>query len=501
MLTRRLALRMMLTVAAVWAIPADAAEPRRPNVLFIMADDLNCNLGCYGDPLAVSPNIDRLAQHAVRFDRAYCQYPVCNGSRSSMLSGTRTDTTGISNNATPTRANLAQHVFLPQAFRNAGYRTVKFGKIYHAVLNSGDLFEDPASWDEDLREDSSAKNPPEEQIRETYKKLSAIRLKCADEVAWDGKIARLAVKALNDLSAKDQPFFLAVGFRRPHTPYMSPDSYWDLFNPENLPGPVEPEGHVSLIPPSALKQNSPVTRRGIDEKDWRQIRQAYRAAIAYMDAQVGLLLDAVDKQNLWDNTIVVFVSDHGYHLGEHGGLWHKGTLFEEATRVPYLVAAPGGKKGVVSEALVELVDLYPTLTSLCGVPAPSSLEGSSFAPLLKDPELPWKTGAFTVVVRGNQESSPKFSEPVSDPQKFAEKSRKKNEDRGSSSVTGRTVRTDRWRYTEWNEGRDGVELYDHDNDPREYRNLANDPASAQVRQELSALLKSGWSACVPPAAK
>ena len=369
-------------------------------MLLIVSDDLNNDLGCYGNAVVKSPQIDRLARRGVRFDRAYCQYPLCNPSRSSFLSGRRPGTTGITNNGTPTRTYLKDAVFLPQYFRQQQYTTVKVGKIYH----TGDGFEDPISWDSDTRETKDAKSPPRDQIVETFpegdtnREFQAIVLDAADPDTYDGTVARKSVEFMEQAARGDKPFFLAVGFRRPHLPYAAPKKYFELYPPERLALPTEPSDHIKDIPAAALTYEPGSKRPGPDAA--RRGRSAYYASLSFMDAQVGVLLDALDRLKLWDKTVVVFMSDHGYHLGEHGGLWHKRSLFEESARVPLIVAAPGKESNASLPRLVELVDVYPTLAELCGLPAPASLEGTSFVPLLDNPDQAWKKAAFTEVNRG-----------------------------------------------------------------------------------------------------
>ncbi len=460
----------VLSVLAFLAAPPARAEdaPRKPNVLFVVADDLNNNLGCYGHPVVKSPNIDRLAARGLRFDRAYCQYPVCNPSRTSFLSGRRPDTTGVIDNLTPTRANLKDAVFLPQHFRRHGYHAVKVGKIYH----TGDAFEDAASWDDDIRETREAKNPPEKQVVSS-RGLSGVVLNADDADTWDGFVARKAAELMEKAARDGKPFFLAAGFRRPHTPYIAPKKYFDLYPPDKVRIAAEPLGHLKNIPAMAFTYK-PDDRKMPDDRR-REATAAYYASISFMDAQVGVLLDALDRLKLWDSTVVVFCSDHGYHLGEHGGMWHKMSLFEESARVPLIVAAPGKKAGT-SSRLVELVDLYPTLAQLSGLPAPDGTEGTSFVPLLDDPQRPWKKAAFTVVSRGGALTATQKLDP---------------------SVMGRGVRTERWRYTEWVDGKEGAELYDHDKDPNEHANLAKDPAHGKQVAELRQMLKDGWKAALP----
>jgi uncharacterized sulfatase len=425
-----------------------------------MADDLNCDLGCYGNDFVHSPNIDRLAQRGVRFERAYCQYPVCNPSRASMLSGLYPMSTRVVDNLTPLRKNVPDVVCLPEHFRKHGYRTIKVGKITH----TGDAFEDPRSWDVDERETKEAKSPPGQQIlRRQGKKESGIVLRVADDEAWDGKLARQAVRRLSELSAADRPFFLAVGFRRPHTPYIAPESYFNLYPLTAIPPLQEPATHLKGIPGIALTY--PPGQPELPADDRPAIAAAYWASLSYMDAQLGVLLNTVDTLGLWRNTIVVFVSDHGYHLGEHGGLWHKMTLFERVARVPMIVAAPGIAPAPTA-SLTGLIDIYPSLVELCGLPQPRHLEGTSFAAQLRDPSLPGKPIALTVVSRAGGKSGQQALDP----------------DRLSASI-----RTERYRYTEWQDG--SRELYDYTRDPDEHVNLATQTEHEGQLKDLSQQLR------------
>jgi len=434
------------------------------NVLYILSDDLNTSLGCYGHPFVKSPNIDRLAARGVRFEHAYCNYPVCNPSRTSFLSGKRPDTTGVVDNATPTRTFLKDSVMMPEHFRRNGYTAIKVGKIFH----TGDKFEDPRSWDVDIREDRTAKNPPAEQLART-EGCGGVVLRAKDEDTWDGFVARKAAELMEKAVKDGKPFFVAAGFRRPHAPYIAPEKYFALYDPDKLhPRPGPPE-HLANIPDLALTYR--LGEKKFPEKNPGDTMAAYYASISFMDAQVGVLLDALDRLKLRDNTIVVFHSDHGYHLGEHGGLWHKVCLFEETTRVPLIVAAPGKKEGATSPSLVELVDVFPTLTELCGLQTPVDLDGKSFAPLLSTPDRAWKQAVFTVVSRGMGEGPAKKLD---------------------AAKLGRTVLTAEWRYTEWHDG--SAELYHHPDDPFEYANLAKDPSHAKKVAKMQALLRDSSKA-------
>ncbi|MBI2825207.1 MAG: sulfatase [Planctomycetia bacterium] len=455
---RRIAFALAVLTAT---LPSFRAEAKPPNVLFIMADDLNCDLGCYGHSVVKSPQIDRLAARGVRFERAYCQYPVCNPSRTSLLSGRRPQTTRVVDNITPTRSSLDDTVMLPEHFRKHGYTTLKLGKIFH----TGEAFEDPRSWDMDYIETSASKNPPREQVAEE-RWGRVVVLEAADEVTWDGSLARRGVKELEQAAAGAKPFFLAVGFRRPHAPYIAPRRYFNLYPTAAVPPLVEPTDHLARIPRLALPYICNNEEK-LDGEHRPGVAAAYYASASFMDAQVGVLLDCLDRLALWDNTVVVFLSDHGYQLGEHGGLWHKMTLFEPCCRVPLVIAAPGIPRGQTASGLVESIDLYPTLVELCGLPTGTGLEGTSLVPLLRDPKQAGKRAAQTVVSRVANRSAGKPLDP---------------------GRLGKSLRTDRWRYTEWPDG--GRELYDHQSDPNEYRNLADSAEHAAVVAEHHGLLAS-----------
>ena len=458
---------LITTIALLSARPALADDPpRKINVLYIITDDCNTSLGCYGHEFVKSPNIDRLAARGIRFDHAYCNYPVCNASRTSFLSGKRPATTGVVDNVTPTREFLKDAVMLPEYFRHNGYTTIKVGKIFH----TGKEFEDPRSWDIDIREEKTAKSPPAEQILKGQSK-GGIVLRAKDEDTWDGFVARKAAALMEKAAGEGKPFFVAAGFRRPHTPYIAPEKYFALYDPDKLIPRYGPPVHLKNIPDLALTYRLGDPK--FPTKHPGETMAAYYASISFMDAQVGVLLDTMDRLKLWDNTIVVFHSDHGYHLGEHGGLWHKMCLFEETTRVPFVVAAPNVKPGV-SPRLVELVDVYPTLNELCHLAQPPDLEGTSFVPLLAKPDRAWKRAVITVVSRGSNISATKKLDPTK---------------------MGRTIFDGHWRYTLWHDGSE--ELYNHDVDLFEYANLAKDLQYAQKLAEMKKLLSGGWKEAAP----
>lgn len=463
-------LKSLVAAAAstvLWSTWCAGAEPQRPNVLLVMSDDLNCRLGCYGDPLVRSPNIDRLAARGVRFDHAYCQYPLCNPSRASMLTSLRPDRTGVRENQTHFRKVVPDAVTLPELFRRNGYFTARVGKIFHygvptQIGTSG--LDDPPSWDHVV-------NPRGRDKDEEDRIFSLIPGRFGGTLSWmaaegtdleqtDGQGASAMIRLLEE--NRHRPFFLAMGFYRPHTPYVAPRKYFDLYPLDKIPLPQVPADDWDDIPRPALN-DLPEQRKMSDELR-RQAIQAYFASITFMDAQLGRVLDALDRLGLADKTIVVFVSDQGYHLGEHR-LWQKMSLFEGVARAPLIIAAPGKKgNGQASPALVELVDVYPTLAQLCGLEVPKGIDGRSLVPQLDNPQTPARKAALTEVQRGRGKGQP--------------------------PLLGYSIRTPRWRYTEWDEGRAGVELYDHQSDPQEFHNLARDPAHAATVAELRELLRS-----------
>jgi uncharacterized sulfatase len=458
---RQLALLAGL-ILIVPAASASAAQARTGalNVLFIAADDQNTDLGCYGHRDVRSPNLDRLAARGTKFDRAYCQYAFCNPSRSSLLTGLRPDSTGVENNEVHFRTRVPDVVTLPQLFRKHGYVAARVGKIFHygvpAQIGTSGL-DDPPSWDHVInpkgRDKTEESKIPNYNSKGSLNHILAVLADTGSDLEQtDGVGATEAIRLLEEY--RDRPFFLAVGFYRPHLPFVAPRKYFELYPLERIALPNGPADDLADIPVIALANKQP--NYGLDDRPCRVAIHGYRAGTSFMDAQVGRLLDALDRLKLADRTIVVFWGDHGFHLGEHGQ-WKKTTLFEEAARVPLIVSVPGMKPlGVSCPRLVELVDLYPTLAELCGLTAPSHLEGRSFRPLLEEPAQAWKAGAYTQL--------------------------------RTPQGPGRSVRTERWRYTEWDGGRLGAELYDHDADPHEYRNLATNPDHVATVETLKALL-------------
>lgn len=458
----RLGLLALLSANLVIAAESKVATPKY-NVLFIACDDLNVSLSCYGHPLVKTPNMDRIAARGVRFDRAYCQYALCNPSRSSLLGGVRPDTSGIYENATPIRKVFPDIVTLPQLFKNNGAYVARVGKMYHygvpgQIGTSG--LDDAPSWTEFFNPRGRDRDDEADVINFTPDRglgasLAWMQAKGTDEEQTDGKVAAQTIQLLE--AHKDKPFFIAAGFYRPHVPDIATKKYFDMYPLDAITLPFGPAGHVTNIPPVALTAKP--ANYGVEEAKLKQFKRAYFASVSFVDAQVGKVLDALDRLGLADKTIVVFWGDHGWCLGEHGQ-WQKTLLFEESARVPLIIATPDRKKGEVSPRTVELLDIYPTLADLCGLEVPKMVEGTSLRPLLKDPQAKWTKPAITQQTRRDS----------------------------GREIMGYSVRTERWRYTEWDGGKLGSELYDHDADPHEWNNLAKDPKSARQIAELKKLL-------------
>jgi iduronate 2-sulfatase len=469
-----------LVALGTMAGTAQADAPTRMNVLLIVSDDLTNNaLGCYGGP-QTTPNIDALAQRSVRFDRAYCQFPLCNPSRASFLTGLRPDTLRVYENATRFRKNVPEAQSLPQTFRKAGYTVARVGKLFHYGV-PGQIgtegLDDPSSWERTVNPRGRDKDEEDKIFTLTPNAkgparfggtLSWLAADGTDAEQTDGKIAFEVARLLRQYA--DRPFFLGCGFFRPHTPYVAPRAYFDRHPLEAIGLPLVPADERRNAPAPAFGSAKKVQDAMTDDLR-RQAIQAYRASASFMDAQVGIVLRTLEELKLADRTIVVFISDHGYHLGEHG-LWQKMSLFENSTRVPLIIHDPrtqgSGRRCVRT---VELVDLHATLADLCGLPAPRT-DGTSLKPLLDDPDRAWDQPAFTQVSRGT---------PTTTGARTANR---------SSWFMGRSVRTERYRYTEWDGGKRGAQLYDYEADPRELKNLVDDTALAPVRERLSAQLRA-----------
>ena len=442
-----------------------ATEIEQPmNVLFIAVDDMNVDLGSYGHPLVKSPNIDRLASMGTRFDRAYSQLPHCGPSRASVMTGLRPQTTRHFVNKIYIRETLPEVVTLPQMYRNAGYFAARVGKIYH-YGNPGDIgtdsYDDPDSWDYTFNPRGRDKDEEDQLIDYTPQRgigssLNWMMAGGTDEEQTDGIGATEVIRLLEE--QKDSPFFIAAGFYRPHCPYIAPKKYFDLYPLESITLPDEPMDDMEDIPRAAQWTYPP--NWDVTPEDRRHTIRAYYATISFVDAQIGRILDTLDRLDLWENTLVVFWSDHGYLLSQHGQ-WKKQSLFEPSARVPMIVVSPDQtRRGTTVESPVELVDLYPTIANITGHTPPENLEGASLLPLVENPAQEWGRPAFTQVWR--------------------------------RTYPGYSVRTARWRYNEWDRGEQGRELYDYENDPFEYNNLADDPDYAEIQQEMKALMDAHW---------
>lgn len=478
----RIAMLTAFIAASLFSGLSAAAQNAKPNVLFIAVDDLRPELGCYGNAKIKSPNIDALASRGLRFDHAYCQLALCNPSRSSLLSGRRPESLGVFDLKTFLRDKNLDVVTLPELFKNNGYRSLSFGKIFHTTNGN---HEDPKSWSEKAWKPGhspAAKGTapvnapggdaaPKEDDEGAFHRdeLPAEARDCGDDDLADGKIARAAIKAL--AAERDKPFFLAVGFNKPHMPFLAPKRYWDLYDPKDIPlamNPSLPDGAPAFASNDAseLRRYNGVPVSGpIPDDMARHLVHAYYACVSYTDAQVGRVLAQLDKLGLRENTIVILWGDHGYQLGEHG-TWNKRTNWEICTRVPMILSTPKqppASVGKSTAALVEFIDVYPTLVELCGLPAPAKLEGKSFVPLLADPAAPWKAAAFSVY----QKNVPELG----------------------GTALGRAMRTQRYRLIEWSgktEGKRVYELYDHESDPQENTNVANRPEMKPVLDKLVA---------------
>jgi arylsulfatase A-like enzyme len=473
----------MLTLAAFLL-----SAPARPNVLFVAVDDLRPAVGCMGDRYAKTPHLDAWMQRGTVFDRAYCQQAVCSPSRTSLLTGRRPDTTRVYDLVTHFRDTIPDVVTLPQHFKQNGYAVRGLGKIYHGG------YDDKASWSAPHEGNFGSGFGPAGQKRLAELKAEA---KAAgqdvgkvrglpteapdvpDDALADGKLASRAVELMGQLAGKSEPFFLAVGFLKPHLPFVAPKKYWDLYDPATLPAATTadpPAGAPKFAPQfgGELRQYDGMPKSGpVSAADARRLVHGYYAAASFTDANVGRLLAELDRLKLRDNTVVILWGDHGWHLGDHG-MWCKHTNYELATRSALLMSKPGQKPGRTT-ALVEFVDIYPTLAEVCGLPAPAGVEGHSFAPLLDDPARPWKAAAFSQYPRGSKDTGP---------------------------VMGYAVRTASHRYVEWRKrGTAEVvarELYDHAADPGEDVNVADRPANAAVVAELGKRLAAGWQGNAPP---
>jgi choline-sulfatase len=462
---------------------------RGPNILFIAVDDLRPELGCYGNKHIKSPNIDRLAKRGVTFTRAYCQQAVCNPSRASLMTGLRPDSTRVWDLVTHFRDTIPDVVTLPQYFRKHGYYAVAYGKIYHNSLPDLESWDEPNHWPKKARPWSAQSRQRLAAYRSKMRKAGATeaairRMRApatddedvADNGRPDGEIADQAIAALKELANKDQSFFLAVGFIYPHLPWTAPRRYWELYDADQLPL-ADNSFLPKKAPPMAMNTmyelrdymdfaDTPSPNKGLLEIDQRRrLKHGYYAAVSFVDAQIGRLLAELDRAALRDETIVVLWGDHGWKLGEHGS-WCKQTNYELDVRVPLILHAPRARSnGRTSTALVEFIDIYPTLCELAGLQLPKHLQGESLVPLLQDPTRTFKEAAFSQFRRWHE----------------------------GTEYMGYAMRTGRYRYVEWLNRRNAetvaTELYDHESDPQENTNIAGDPRHSNLVSELSRAMR------------
>ncbi|WP_395740792.1 sulfatase [Prosthecobacter sp.] len=456
----------------------------RSRVLFIMADDLRPELGCYGS-VAITPHLDALARRGTLFRRAYCQQAVCNPSRSSMLTGLRPGTLGLYVNGTHFRELKPGVLTLPQWMKQHGFTTRCVGKIFHNwhTKEHGD----PRSWSapeflhyanhgDDIPEVSGEMPPNFATLSSNLRQYGKVPLcecrEVPDEAYYDGRVAAEAVRVLGEI--KDESFFLAVGFWKPHAPFNAPKKYWDLYQREKLPA-YDPARPVAA-PEIAFHQSTEILGPAENQKQptaeqAAEMRHGYFAGISYMDAQVGKVIAALEQQGLLDSTLIVFSGDHGYHIGEHG-LWAKTSNFELDARVPLIIVPPKAKHaGASTDTLVEMVDLFPTVTAVCGVPSAPGMEGASLVPVLDDPHATVKEAAYT------QHPRPPYPDRAP---------------RARPEVMGVSVRTPTLRYTEWRDFDSGSvvasELYDHSRDEAEMTNTVDHPVTPAALEQARQLL-------------
>ena len=448
-------------IIASLSVSALLAETKPLNVLFIAVDDLRPELKSYGTNEMLTPNIDRLATKGVKFNNAFCQYPVCNPSRASFMTGLRPDELGIVSNDIALRHKWPDIVTLPQLFRNNGYFTAGIGKLFHAGVEENNkkvFFRDDASFDHFYTARGIVPLIGKDGVGRrlgdgTVRWATWLAAEGGDEAQMDGLVAAEAVKVLE--KHHDKPFFISVGFHKPHDPFVAPKEYFEHYPLEDIQLANDPEDRTPLLEYAIPDMyNFP----SFTDKDRREFKRAYQACTTFTDTQIGKLFKVMDRLKLWDNTIVIMIGDHGYHLGEHGW-WNKVTVFDLGARAPMMMWVPGEREmGQATNSVVELLDLYPTLIDYCELEAPHALSGASLRTVLEAPAKEILKPAYTQVSRGQ--------------------------------LMGRSVRTDQWRYTEWDFGREGIELYAHPQDKKEYHNLADKPDLKGIQQTLKALLES-----------
>lgn len=462
---------ILIIIVFLTAFQKEPANKESLNVLFIAVDDLRPELSSYGINEIISPNIDKLSANGILFERAYCQQAVCSPSRTSLLTGLRPDSTHVYDLRTHFRKTVPDVVTLPQYFKNNGYFTTWYGKMYHGALW------DDISWSQQRRKPARGSNWRDYQTAENIAIAAenkgigpAFEIGNVPDNAYaDGRNTDSAIELLKQLSNDKKPFFLALGFVKPHLPFNAPKKYWDMYDPAAIELPAHksaPENSPKLASTTSgeLRAYSDIPKKGeLSDDQTRQLIHGYRASVSYIDAQIGRVMAELERLGLDKNTVVVLWGDHGFKLGDYGQ-WAKHTNFEIDTRVPLIISMPGMKaKGKKTRALVELVDIYPTLTELADLPKPAHVKGISLVPLLDNPDLPWKQMAFSQYPRGQ--------------------------------VMGYSMRTEWYRYTRWQQKNNpdemvAVELYDLEKDPQALVNVAGKRQNKQVIKQLRATMKN-----------
>lgn len=543
--TMRIFITCFIAFLFVFSCQTVEEDLARPNILFIAIDDLRPELGCYGSEIAISPNIDRLASQGLLFERAYCQQAICSPSRASLMTGARPSTTNIIENYTYFRDLHPDIITLPQHFKANGYETVYAGKIYH----KRDFADHPLSWSREpvtiaLPQPSYPGAYALEENQKTYQENQAnIRTKYGEDATEhyalgrgpafekadvpdhayiDGYNTERAIATMREMVVQEEkPFFLGLGFRLPHLDWNAPKKYWDLYDPENIPLATHQESPengaaMGLHASFELRVRHGIPKNGpIKGELAKTCKHAYLASVSYVDAQIGKMIKALEDAGARENTIIMLWSDHGWHLGDMG-IWGKATNYEIATRVPLMISTPHmteAAKGKKTNALVELIDMYPTLCDLAAISIPDHLEGQSFAPLLDDPSRAWKKAAFT------QYPNPALREWAANPLTAnmretyfgplveevegrikKQQGEKWDRDLFENHLMGFAMRTDQHRLVVWKDRRDEggeplyLELYDHATDPGETINIAD--GSPEVAKQLLSQFDRGWKAAM-----
>jgi len=537
---------ILLAIFTLGCSKSNIQETKKPNILFIAIDDLRPELGCYGSEIAISPNIDKLASEGLRFTNAYCQEPICSPSRASLMTGARPETIGVIENFTDFREANPDIVTLPQHLIANGYQSVCVGKIFHGKYNdlNHSWSRQPAKPELErtatkggyaLEENQLAMQKNREGVVDKYGKEAmqwglgqGPAWECADvpDVTYeDGYNAVAAIQTMKEMLAEnpEKPFFLGLGFYKPHLDFIAPKKYWDLYNRDEIPLATQTKGPengaaMGLHPSFELRARFGIPKDGdIPDSLARTLKHGYLACVSYVDAQIGLMMEALNEAGVSENTIIMLWTDHGWHLGDMG-IWGKATNYEIATRVPLIVSTPDMDKsirGKATNALVELVDMYPTLLEYCGVDLPKHLEGQSFLPLLKNPEMEWKPAVFS------QFPCPALREWAANPlsqgmretyfgplvEKVENKiiqqmGEKWDRDLFENRLMGYGMRTHQYRFVLWKDYTKPeseplfLELYDHETDPLETKNIAGE--NPEITKELLAQFNKGWKGNLAP---